>query len=270
MIWLRNDFKKIWGEGDPFARARNITGKIYREMPDRRTLQFQQGDESYFLKLHLGVGWLEIFKNLLLLRLPVLSARNEYNAIRHCERLGVPTMAPVAFAVRGRNPARRQSFIVTEDLVDTISLEDLCREWTRQPPPYWLKTVLINRVADISRRLHDNGFNHRDYYICHFLLKIPHGVAALTPRDLRLYLIDLHRAQLRTETPRRWIIKDLAALYFSVLDIGLSERDVLRFVRRYTGLPLKQAVTEYQWLWQPILKKAAKLRRRQVRYRGAL
>lgn len=270
MIWLRGDFKKIWGDGDPFVRVKNIKGKIYRQMSDRRTLQFQEGDESYFLKLHMGVGWLEIIKNLVLLRLSVLSARNEYDAIRRCERLGVQTMAPVAFGVRGRNPARRQSFIVTEDLVHTISLEDLCRDWPRDPPPYWLKTALINQVADISRRLHDNGINHRDYYICHFLLKIPNGVAALTPRELRLYLIDLHRAQLRVETPRRWIIKDLAALYFSVLNIGLSERDLLRFVRRYTGLPLKQAMVEHEWLWRPLIKKSAKLRRRQIRYRGLL
>ncbi len=270
MIWLRNDFKKIWGDGDPFARAKNIKGKIYREMSDRRTLQFQQGDESYFLKLHLGVGWLEIIKNLMLLRLPVLSARNEYDAIRRCERVGIHTMAPVAYGVTGRNPARRQSFIVTEDLVDTISLEDLCRDWPHNPPPYWLKTALIHRVADISRRLHDNGINHRDFYICHFLLKIPNGVAALTPRELRLYLIDLHRAQLRVDTPRRWIIKDIAALHFSALNIGLSQRDLLRFARRYTGLPLKQAMVEHRWLWRPLPGKVAQLQRRKQRYGNAL
>lgn len=266
MIWLRHDFKKAWADSDPFARAKSLTGKIYREMSDRRTLQFKQDGDSYFLKLHHGVGWFEIIKNLALLRLPVLSARNEYEAIRRCERLGVQTMTPAAFGVTGRNPARRQSFIVTEDLVNTISLEDLCRDWPHNPPPYWLKTALINQVADISRRLHDNGINHRDYYICHFLLKIPNGVAALTPRDLRLYLIDLHRAQIRPDIPRRWILKDIAALYFSVLDLGLSDRDLLRFVRRYTGLPLKQAMVEHQWLWQPMIRKAAKLQRRKMRY----
>jgi hypothetical protein len=43
-------------------------------------------------------------------------------------------------------------------------------------------------------------------------------------------LIDLHRAQLRKKTPRRWVVKDVAGLYFSVMDIGLTQRDLFRFV----------------------------------------
>ena len=38
---------------------------------------------------------------------------------------------------------------------------------------------------------------------------------------------------MRARTPRRWRDKDLAALYFSALDIGLTRRDLLRFVRQY-------------------------------------
>jgi heptose I phosphotransferase len=38
--------------------------------------------------------------------------------------------------------------------------------------------------------------NHRDCYICHFLL---HTEPAPTPEQLRLSLIDLHRAQVRDE-----------------------------------------------------------------------
>ena len=81
---------------------------------------------------------------------------------------------------------------------------------------------------------HGGGVNHRDFYICHFLLHLP--VDAGAPR---LSLIDLHRAQVREKTPRRWRDKDLAALYFSALDIGLTKRDGLRFLKTYFARPLR-------------------------------
>ena len=42
----------------------------------------------------------------------------------------------------------------------------------------------------------------------------------------------------------RWRNKDLAALYFSALDIGLTRRDKLRFLRSYFQQPLRQTLQE--------------------------
>lgn len=259
MIWLRDDFAKAWTGRDPFEEAAKLQGELFRDMPGRRTLRFEQDGASFFLKLHYGVGWGEIFKNLVRGRLPILGASNEYEAIRRCEKLGVATMTPVAFGKKGANPAKQTSFIVTEDLTGTISLEDLALDWATTPPDYRLKTALIRKVGKISGLLHRNGLNHRDYYICHFLLKIPNGVEGIDPDDLQLHLIDLHRAQLRQQVPKRWLFKDVVGLYFSTFDMGFSQRDYLRFIRSYTGLPLKQALSEYRWLWDTLQAKAEKL-----------
>jgi heptose I phosphotransferase len=98
--------------------------------------------------------------------------------------------------------------------------------------------------------MHQGGVNHRDFYLCHFLL---HLDPPPTPEHFRLSLIDLHRAQLRARTPRRWRDKDLAALYFSVLDIGLTKRDLLRFLAAYFARPLRLLLREeapYSLLWR--------------------
>ncbi len=265
MIWLRDDFAKAWAGRDPFAVAAELKGEVFRDMPGRRTLRFEQDGASFFLKLHYGVGWGEIFKNLVRGRLPILGASNEYAAIRHCEALGVATMTPTAFGKKGWNPAKQTSFIVTEDLIETISLEDLSRDWGKETPDYRLKTALIREVGRISGLLHSSGLNHRDYYICHFLLKIPQGIDAIDPADLKLHLIDLHRAQIRAAVPKRWRLKDIAGLYFSTFDLGFSRRDYLRFIRAYTGLPLKRALAEYGWLWDAIGKKADRLYARKLK-----
>ena len=46
---------------------------IYRDKEGRKTLRLHLAERSFFLKYHAGIGWLEICKNLLQLRLPVSS-----------------------------------------------------------------------------------------------------------------------------------------------------------------------------------------------------
>jgi hypothetical protein len=113
-------------------------------------------------------------------------------------------------------------------------------------------------VAEIARTLHENGINHRDFYLCHFLLAMP-----ITPpyHKLTLYIIDLHRAQIRAHTPKRWIIKDLAGLYFSSKDIGLTRRDLLRFMKEYRNKTVKEVLEKEAAFWQRVKQRGDKLYR---------
>ncbi len=113
---------------------RALPQDVYRNKEGRKTLRFEQGGHSFFLKLHSGVGWAEIIKNLLQGRLPVVGAANEYHAVRALERIGVDTMSVAAYTSTGRNPAAKQSLLVTDDLVGTVSLEDYCANWADTPP----------------------------------------------------------------------------------------------------------------------------------------
>jgi heptose I phosphotransferase len=259
MIWLEEHFSRQlhhpWHSVDDAFR---ITGEIYREPAgtNRRTLRFELAGEGYFLKLHWGVGWKEILKNLVSLRLPVLGASNEWRAIRRLHELGVETMNLAAYGQTGRNPATLRSFVVTRELKDTVSLEDYCADWAEHPPAFAAKHKLIQRVAEITRKLHQHGVNHRDLYICHFLLQQPwHG----DENNLQLYLIDLHRVQIRQRTPLRWRVKDVGALYFSAMDAGLNQRDLLRFIRVYSQQPLRQVLAEEGRFWQAVTRRAQAL-----------
>jgi heptose I phosphotransferase len=115
--------------------------------------------------------------------------------------------------------------------------------------------------------MHRAGVNHRDCYICHFLL---HTDKPVTADDFKLSLIDLHRAQTRKTISMRWRNKDLAALYFSALDIGLTQRDKLRFLRGYFQQPLRQILAQEAALLSWLESKANKLYARKVRYGDAL
>lgn len=255
-LYLNRKFTLLWLEKNPFEEVLKLDGKEYRNKEGRRTFQADIEGNSYFVKIHRGIGWKEIFKNLLQLRLPVIGASNEYLAANKLASLGVDTLTPVAFGKKNINPAKQLSFIITEDLINTISLEDYCVSWNESPPPISHKKALIELLASVSKIMHGTGVNHRDYYICHFLLDKHSIQQALAPK---CYLIDLHRSQLRSKVPLRWLVKDLSGLYFSAMDIGLTKRDLLRFIRVYSGNHLARELEENREFWSDVVLTAEKL-----------
>lgn len=247
-----------WQGKDTFAQIFALAGEIFREQPGRKTFRYQDDGRSYFIKLHYGVGWQEIFKNLLQGRLPVIGAKNEWRAISRLHALGF-TAPIVGYGWRGKNPATQQSFIITSELEYTISLEEFCKDWKIDKPSFALKLGLIRTVADIARNMHEHGVNHRDFYLCHFLLDITGGPDLLCPNNLNMYLIDLHRAQVRSKVPYRWRVKDISGLYFSALDIGLTQKDIYRFIKYYTQRPLRLNLKNDYKYWQNIETRAVAL-----------
>lgn len=260
MVIIRSDMIKKWlGSDDAFKKVKAIQGLVVRSKEGRTTQRFEIDGNGFYVKLHEGVGWGEVVKNLTQLRLPVIGATNEWLAINRLHELGQDTMNAVAFGKKGLNPAAQTSFVITEELSETVSLDLFAKDWLQTPPKYQLKLALIKKVADISRTLHENGINHRDLYICHFLLDVSRGIDNLEPEELHLYLIDLHRAQIRKKVPLRWLVKDLGSIYFSAIDIGLTQRDIYRFLKRYFQLPLRQILKEKMSFLQASEQRAIKL-----------
>lgn len=236
-----------------------MRGEIFRQMPGRCTSKIKLGEHYYFLKQHFGVGWKEIFKNLMTFKLPIIGARTEMIAIEALHSIGIQTTPFIAFGERGLNPATKNSFLITKDLGDIISLEDVCTNWLQTPPSIQLKRQLIRNVAHLAGIMHANGLNHRDFYICHICVQR----TAFAAQDYQLFLIDLHRMGVRKKISNTQRLKDLAALHFSSLHCGLSKKDYACFLSIYQGYcnaPLSSA------FWQKVNARAQLLNARQIKY----
>jgi heptose I phosphotransferase len=264
-LYLREEFAEAWDNQDAFSAVDNLQGEMFREVKDRRTFRFELAGRSYFAKIHRGVGWLEIFKNLLSLRKPVLGAQNEWQAINALQELNIPTMSAAAYGERGVNPAQRFSFLVTDELKPVISLETVCAQWSRKRPSFAFKKNLLLEVARLSRLLHKNKICHRDFYLCHFLLRCEEDGRVDETVPPHLSIIDLHRALLKPALVSRWIQKDIAGLYFSALDIGLTRTDFFRFIKAYCKQPLRVALQQHAGLWSVVEQKAQKIWQRDLR-----
>ena len=219
-VFLDQPFKELWQGKEAFAEVAAFSGEEFRRVKSRRTFRIEINGKGFFIKHHLGIGWREIFKDLLQFKKPVTGARGEYEAIRHLEKKNVPTMACAGFGERFFNPAARESFIITRELAGMVSLEDF---FTGNVTPE-LRREIICRLGKSVGKMHASGLNHRDCYICHFLRSAESG---------ELHVIDLHRAQIRKKVPFRYAVKDVAGILFSSMDLDLTLRDIALFYREY-------------------------------------
>ena len=238
-----------------FQWAESVEGDIYREGRGRRTVRVVLDGTPYFLKFHWGVGWLEILKNWLAGKRPVLGAENEYRACRHLERFGLNAPRVAAFAAAAGNPAARRSLILCDELTGFMSLEDVVDGWEDSPSDPAARRRLVLGVAGFVRRLHEAGVVHRDLYLCHLLLRAD----AWTAGKVELAVLDLHRARILSPVPHYWRKRDLAALLFSALDAPVHRNAWLRFVRVYSGRPLRDAFATDGAFWRSVYRRAVKL-----------
>ena len=80
-IFFDKDFEVYFGSKDPMELAKNLDGKLYRDYANRKTKQFFFKGSSYFLKYHGPVGWKELLKNLIQIKIPVVGAEREWKAL---------------------------------------------------------------------------------------------------------------------------------------------------------------------------------------------
>ncbi len=134
-------------------------------------------------------------------------ARIEFENIRRARQAGVATMREVA-CDEDRCPlgARRSFVIVTS--VPGEAFERCFDAYLRDHDEAAV-AELTSKLARMVRSLHGAGYVHRDFYASHVFLDELAGSG-------ELYLIDLARMFRPRLRKRRWFIKDLAQLKYSM------------------------------------------------------
>ena len=241
---------------DVFAGFMQLSGRVFRDVPGRKTMQISfnianndigGATKSYFIKQHFGVGWGEITKNLMIGKKPIISAMTEVKAIQKLTEIGIATTPLVAYGQRGSSPASLQSFVLTEDLGDIVSLEDICADASTYPLTAESKQLMLKAVANLATKLHAAGLVHRDFYFCHFALNRQNAES----NQYDLYLVDLHRMLLNQAPSGNAVMKDIAGFYFSALQNGFNADDLDLFKQHY----LKQSDA----FWAQVNKRASQL-----------
>jgi len=189
-----------------------------------------------FLKKHHIRTWRTWLRARLGLGPGETAAAAEARNVRRLADDGIDVMRLVAYGQELWPDGRLESFVLTEELAGYTQLDHFLRH--RFPVRELVRTVprcedldrLIAQVADVARRFHEAGYNHRDLYCCHFFIREP------APGRFEVKLIDLQRVERRRRLRRRWIVKDLAQLAYSAPRDRISCTQKMAFVRHYLGV----------------------------------
>lgn len=265
-LYLRDDLEAVVRTGESgapgddgvFCALSAVEGEVYRRSARRRTSRVVIAGKPYFAKVHEGVGWREIAKNLLSGKRPVLGARHDFEASRRLYARGVAVPGVAAFGERGVNPARRRSFAIHDALDGFRSLEDVGHGWLATPPSVKLKRAVLAEAARLTAAMHAAGVCHRDYYACHLMA----DAAKLAQGEAEIAVIDLHRAEVHRRLSSRARARDLGALLYSSLGMPLTERDRLRFVAAYAGTTGAVELRRRGGFWRAVLRRAERLHAR--------
>lgn len=266
-VWQDKKKSPCLAVNDVFTYLQNLPGQIFREVAGRKTYCVEINHEQYFIKFHTGVGWLEIIKNILCFRKPVLGAEDEFYALQRLYEAGIRTLEVVAAGWKGKNPAKRVSFLMTKALMNTENLENILAAWEVNPLSIKQQYALVKEVAKLARRMHEKGICHRDFYSCHILINTWPNSQRINFDDLQVSVLDLHRAQLYDKIPLRWRVKDISSLFFSVLNTKITSRHWLYFLREYEQLPLRRLLQERKSFLKQITCRVEKLQSEAIRKR---
>ncbi len=140
-------------------------------------------------------------------------ARIEYENVLRVREAGFPTMQALRFGEQGG--AGRSFIVVTAVPGDALerTAEDFLASASEEQG-----AGLTELLGDLAWGLHERGLFHRDLYASHIFLDARAG------GDLSLWLIDLARMIRRRPLARRWRVKDLAGIRYS-MPSGWVERD---------------------------------------------
>lgn len=242
-MWADRRFARLLRDAglDTFESMMSTTsGRLLRALPDRENWRLelhdaQLGLRAAYLKKHHVRTWRQWLRARLGWGPRASAGRVEATNVARLEADGIAAMRVIAFGERLHGNGLLESFVLTEELTGFTQLDhflrrrfgecDACR-----PRPDGDLQALIAAVADVARRFHAAGYNHRDLYCCHFFIR------ESLPGRFQVNLIDLQRVEHRRRFRRRWIVKDLAQLAYSAPRERISWRHQIAFVKRYLGV----------------------------------
>lgn len=137
-------------------------------------------------------------------------ATKEADLLKALEQARIPCPRLVATA-----SDKTGSYILTEEIPDAVPLADLFQQHHPRARD------LVRKLGQLTRRLHDAGFDHQDFHTGNVLV-----------RDADLYVIDVHRAARKSSLSEEKRMDGVAFTAMSFVE-ARPLSDVLRFFRAY-------------------------------------
>lgn len=180
----------------------------------------------------------------------------EFRNICDFRKAGLPTVTPIAAGKRFHRFFWVESFFISESFLPFIPLESFLKDnaaFFKGSKGEHNKRIFIENVALMARKMHKNGFNHRDFNATHILINDQPA------NGIKLSLYDLQRVDRKKWGRFRWIIKALAELNYTLPPAVFNAQDRIGLLLNYKGREHLQGFDRFQWRW--IIQKTGRIAR---------
>lgn len=222
-------------------------GKCVRRTPLRRIsrITLASGADAYLKFYAPGAGRAGKVRGL------CSPARVEWEMLRELQEEGLRVPHAIC-AVWGRRGDREASLLLLGGVPGSRPLDGLLGE---QGCHARMERWLLESLVPFIHRFHGLGFQHRDLYACHLMVR--------PDLDQAPTLIDLARVRRSRRLGSRRLVKDLAALHHS-LARHLRRSLLLRLFLRYSKA--RALDRRSRALLRAVLRKSARIARHQPLY----
>lgn len=212
-----------------FQGDENLSKSNLAKHRSRIRFQLPQLNKTLFLKRYNRVPILTQIKNWVSHLRRASTSDFDRMPTEELKPAGIAAPKTVAFGEQWGKVFEKRSFIFMEKVENGISLEEKLPDCfcTRPISRHKERCEFINTLADFTKRFHETGFRHRDYYLCHIFL--------VDSKDF--CLIDMQRSFKPFVFSERYRLKDITQLHYSAPGDCISQADRLRFYLRYSGKP---------------------------------
>jgi heptose I phosphotransferase len=248
-----NDFESAW-----LYRS----GEVVKEIKERSVIciriRIHGKEKCFYLKRHNSeyIGLRRLFMQLFSKR-ALSQGRKEFENICDFRKCDLPTVVPLAAGERSVHFFWAESFLITEDFTPFVSLECLLRDHPKffmGPKGEFRKRILIKEIAVFARRMHQSGFNHRDFNATHILLYYSNQ-----SNVSQMALFDLQRVDKGKFLRFRWIIKTLAEVIYSLPSEIFNKEDQIYLFKSYKRKKRLGMWDHFQFFW--IKRKTSRIKR---------
>jgi len=232
-----------------FEKGKNLSKENLAKFRQRIMFETDNPKTTLFLKRYRNIPKLIQLKNWLNRKKRISAMACDLEPGKKLQELGINTPLTIAYGEKWDGIFEKQSFIITEKIPDSLSLEE------KLPDSFFKnRKKFIKNLAGFVRKFHDTGFRHRDLYLCHIFCNLQE----------QFTLIDLNRAFKPFAFSQKYLIKDLAQLYYSAPGDTVTKADRLRLFLAYQQ---KEKLTKYdKAIIKKIKLKALRMARHDKKY----
>jgi len=237
---------------DIFLYAKgSLIGKNSKRDVTAFTLENADGQREFFMKRFMRPHLKDMFFTVCKSGHPCSQGQYEWESANFLLNNGIKTYRPVCFGTENRFGIEMRSFFVTEKLTGQCLREFITKNWQGMSSEE--KDRAVKNIGKFVRKIHQAGVNMPDLYVWHLYLEDEN----VTTCDFAI--IDLHRMSQCRSIKTSQIVRNLAALDFSMIEKYFTDEMRYSLVESYLNGSSK---TEIQRLCKKIKQRSNVLRSR--------